>query len=100
MYHEYMEENWPKKDFCGGPFSPKMWDEFKYGNVFDYFFRSNINSLSSEILEEIFISKYGEEGDFGYDQYREEYNFIKNMLIDFGYGEKMKEYLSEGLNDC
>jgi hypothetical protein len=100
MYHEYLEQNWPKEELCGSPFSPELWDETKNGNVYDYFVKTNIDSLTSEILEEIFISKYGEEGDFGYDEYSGEHKFILDLLIKLGYEEKMRQYLYDTLNNC
>jgi len=99
LFYEYLEENWPKEELCDGPFSPEVWDETEYGNVYDYFVITNTKTLTTVILEELLIDKYGDV-DFGYDVYSDEYKFILDLLRKFGYNEKMRKYLYDTLNEC
>jgi hypothetical protein len=99
MYHEYMEENWPKDELCDGPFSPEVWDESEYGDVYDYFVKSNVRGLTGEILLELLPHKYGDK-DYGIEEFSDEQNFVIDILKKLGYEEKMRQYLYDTLSEC
>jgi hypothetical protein len=99
MYHEYLEENWPEEELCDGPFSPEIWDEAQDGNVYDYFVISNSRSLTGEILFELLSDKYGDE-EYTSEEFAYEYRFVRDLLKNLGYEEKMRQYLYDTLNNC
>jgi len=99
MYHEYLEENWPEDELCDGPFSPEIWGENEYGDVYDYFVNTNMKSLTGEILERLLTDKFGDE-DYTSEEFIYEYRFVLDLLKKLGYEEKMRQYLYDTLSEC